>query len=197
MIKPDFLKPRNWKSFRRFLKNESGLAAVEMAVALPIMVSLLLSGVEVTRFVLLNQKLERASTTIADLVAREETISENVISDIFEITEEVMRPFEIDLNTTVILSSIIKTGNDDPTVVWQRSYGTSSTAPTGSHYGTTGEVADLPDEFIMRSGEGIITAEIAHDFEATFLSDLIPSTVLYKNAIFRPRYGAQYNVTND
>ena len=196
-IKPFFSFVTEKRSFKSFLKGQAGLAAVEMAVALPIMVSLLLSGVEITRFVLLNQKLERASTTIADLVAREETISENAITDIFEITEEVMRPFEINDNTTVILSSIIKSGTDDPTVVWQRSYGTSSTAPTGSHYGTTGEVADLPDDFIMRSGEGIIRAEIAHDFEATFLSDLIPETILYKNAIFRPRYGAQYTVTNN
>ncbi|WP_420550047.1 TadE/TadG family type IV pilus assembly protein [Curvivirga sp.] len=182
---------------KKFLRNDSGLAAVEMAVALPIMVSLLLSGVEITRYILLNQKLERASTTIADLAAREETISETVIADIFEITDEVMRPFEIDLNTTVILSSIIKTGNDAPEIVWQRSYGSSSTAPSGSRYGTTGETADLPADFVMRSGEGIITAEVAHDFEATFLSDLVPNSVLYKNAIYRPRYGAQYTVTDD
>ncbi|MTI08238.1 TadE/TadG family type IV pilus assembly protein [Curvivirga aplysinae] len=193
-------KLNNFSKFPKcldFIKNETGLAAVEMAIALPIMVSLLLSGVEITRYVLLNQKLERASTTIADLAAREETISEDVIADIFEITDEVMRPFEIDLNTTVILSSIIKTGNDAPEVVWQRSYGSSSTTPSGSRYGTAGETANLPDNFIMRSGEGIITAEVAHDFEATFLSELVPNTVLYKNAIYRPRYGAQYTVTDN
>ncbi len=179
-----------------FLCQEKGIASVELAIALPFLISLMLSGVEVTRYILLNQKLERASTTIADLTAREETISESAISDIFEITEEVMRPFSIDANTTVILSSIIKSGSAAPKVIWQRSYGTSNTPSTGSHYGVTGEVANMPADFIMRSGEGIITAEVAHDFTATFLSDLIPDITLYKDAIYRPRYGAQHTVTS-
>lgn len=182
---------------KKFLKREQGIASVELAIVFPILLSLLLSGVEVSRYILLNQKLERASTTIADLVAREETISESAITDIFEITGEVMRPFEITANTTVILSSIIKSGSNAPQVVWQRSYGTSNTPSSGSRYGVTGETATLPTGFIMRSGEGIITAEVAHDFEATFLSDLIPDVTLYKDAIYRPRYGAQYTVTND
>lgn len=178
-----------------FLNQDKGIASVEMAIALPFLLSLLLSGVEVTRYILLNQKLERASTTIADLAAREETISESTIADIFEITEEVMRPFQIDANTTVILSSIIKSGSASPKVVWQRSYGTSNTPSSGSQYGVTGEVAKLPSSFVMRSGEGVITAEVAHDFKATFLDELIPDVTLFKDAIYRPRYGAQYTVT--
>lgn len=188
-------KLRNRFSSFQFFKQENGIASVEMAIALPFLVSLLLSGVEVTRYILLNQKLERASTTIADLAAREETISESTIADIFEITEEVMRPFQIDANTTVILSSIIKSGSAAPKVVWQRSYGTSNTPSSGSQYGVTGEDAKLPSSFVMRSGEGVITAEVAHDFKATFLDDLIPDVTLFKDAIYRPRYGAQYTVT--
>ena len=188
-------KLRNSFSSFQFFKKENGIASVEMAIALPFLVSLLLSGVEVTRYILLNQKLERASTTIADLAAREETISESTIADIFEITEEVMRPFQIDANTTVILSSIIKSGSAAPKVVWQRSYGTSNTPSSGSQYGVTGEDAQLPSSFVMRSGEGVITAEVAHDFKATFLDDLIPDVTLFKDAIYRPRYGAQYTVT--
>ena len=180
-----------------FLNSSSGLASVEIAVALPVLVGLLLSGVEVTRYILLHQKLERASATIADLAAREESISESKISDIFQITDEVLKPFDITANTTVILSSITKSGGSTPIVRWQRAYGSSSTGPTGSQFGQVGETATLPDGFVMRSGEGVVTAEVAHDFEATFLTDLIPDTTLYKSAIYRPRYGAMYNVASD
>ena len=60
--------------FRRILKalgrDRRGALAVEAAMAVPVLAVLLLGGVEVTRFVLLNQKLERTSATVADLVSR-------------------------------------------------------------------------------------------------------------------------------
>ena len=55
---------------RRLKRDRRGTLAVEMAVATPVVIGLLLSGIEVTRHVLLNQKIERASATMADLVSQ-------------------------------------------------------------------------------------------------------------------------------
>ena len=54
----------------RLKRDRRGILAVEMAIATPVVIGLLLSGIEVTRYVLLNQKIERASATMADLVSR-------------------------------------------------------------------------------------------------------------------------------
>ena len=51
-------------------RDRRGILAVEMAIATPVVIARLLSAIEVTRCGLLNQKIERASATMADLVSR-------------------------------------------------------------------------------------------------------------------------------
>lgn len=54
----------------RLKRDRRGILAVEMAIATPAGIGLVPSGFEVTRYVPLNQKIERASATMADLVSR-------------------------------------------------------------------------------------------------------------------------------
>ena len=81
---------------RRLKRDRLGTVAVEMAVATPVVIGLLLSGVEVTRYVLLNQKIERATATMADLVSQSETLSEGGLVNLFAATAYVMDPFDLE-----------------------------------------------------------------------------------------------------
>ncbi len=54
----------------RLKRDRRGILAVELAIATPVVIGRPLSGIEVTRYVPLNQKIERASATMADLVSR-------------------------------------------------------------------------------------------------------------------------------
>ena len=58
------------RALRRLKRDRRGTLAVEMAIATPVGIGRLLSGIEVTRYGLLNQKIERASATMADLASR-------------------------------------------------------------------------------------------------------------------------------
>ena len=77
----------------RLKRDRRGVLAVEMAIATPVVIGLLLSGIEVTRYVLLNQKIERASATMADLVSQSETLSEGGLANLYAATAYVMDPF--------------------------------------------------------------------------------------------------------
>lgn len=164
-----------------------GLTSVELAVALPVMAGLLLSGLELTRYVFIHQKTERTATTIADLVAREEIMTQNKLDDVFEITEQMLSPFHNAPGTSVIVSSITRMPNESAQVAWQRSWGPD---PAGSNIGSEGDAANLPNGMEIEVGDNVITAEVFYEFEPVFAPDLLSENTIYKQAVYRPRFSS-------
>ena len=60
---------------RKLLGDRSGNILIELAVAMPLLTTIALGGIEVSRLVLINQKLDRVAASTSDLVAQAETIS--------------------------------------------------------------------------------------------------------------------------
>lgn len=166
---------------------DKGNVAVEFALALPVLLLMLLASVELGRFVLLNQKIDRVAVTMSDLVARAETINETELDDIFNAATQVAEPFDLSGRGRVVVSSVINADGSGATIAWQRSGGGSFT--TSSEVGIEGEGADLPEDFAVREGETAIISEVFFDFEP-FLSEMIVAPqVVYRRAHHRPRLG--------
>lgn len=164
-----------------------GNVAIEFAIALPFLILLMLGSVELGRYVLLNQKLDRVAVTMSDLVARAETISQSEIDDILVAAGEVGEPFDLTGSGRVIISAVTNPDGDGPLIAWQRAGAGSLDA--ASKLGTSGGGATLDGDFAVREGETAIIAEVFFAF-APFLSEsvLAPRT-LYKRAHHRPRLG--------
>ncbi|MGB0695159.1 MAG: TadE/TadG family type IV pilus assembly protein [Rhodospirillaceae bacterium] len=169
--------------FARLSREEKGLAAVEMAFVIPVLVFLLLGGIEMGRLILINQKADRAAATLADLISQSEAVSETSIQDIFEAATWVLEPYPADPNAAMILTSVI--GNGGARIAWQRARNTS---PGESRVGQSGGAASLPPGFVVRDGENVVIAELFYDYEPLFLPDLVGSRVLSKSSYFRPRF---------
>lgn len=176
---------RKWREFRR---DRRGMLLQETAIAMPILISMSLGGVEIARFALLQQKLDRVAMTTSDMVSQGETISIPEMDVIFTATSTIMLPFDTGANTRVIVSSVYATGGTPAKVVWQRSGGGTLTGPV-SEIGVVDANADLPPGFIVRDGENVIIAEVFYTFSPLFLPDLLPSQTLYHRSMFRPRFG--------
>jgi TadE-like protein len=56
--------------FKRFLAHRGGVALIEFAIVFPVFFLLLFGGIEITRLILIQQKLEKAGYVIADIVTR-------------------------------------------------------------------------------------------------------------------------------
>lgn len=174
--------------FRILARDRRGSLAVEVAMSIPIMVSLLLGGVEITRYVLLNQKVERASATMADLVSQAEKLSEEDLANLFIATRYTVEPFDLAGKGRVIISSIAKSSSDaDVRVVWQRAFGSGSGS---SSFGAEGGAAVLPAGFTVRDGENIIVGEAFFDFVPVLGDDVLGNTTLHSHAVMRPRFGS-------
>ncbi len=177
---------------RRLKRDRRGTLAVEMAVATPVVIGLLLSGVEVTRYVLLNQKIERATATMADLVSQSETLSEGGLVNLFSATAYVMDPFDLEADGQLVVSSISATNGNPARINWQRSFGGGS---GGSAFGVEGGAASLPAGFVVRDNETVVVTEVFYGFQPMFFDTPLVRTQLmaadlYNYAVFRPRFSS-------
>jgi Flp pilus assembly protein TadG len=173
----------------RLSNDRSGSLLAEVAIALSVVTVLTLSGVEVARYAMLHQKMERVAASIADLVAQSETLNESDLANIFAAAGHVARPFDIGANGSVIVSSIGASNANPPVVYWQRSGAGPLTAV--SRFGTPGGGATgLPNGFAFANGETVIAAEVFFRYTPWVLPNLVDASQLYHSAFFRPRFGA-------
>lgn len=170
-------------------RDRRGTLLVELAMAMPILVAIMLGGFEISRYVLLHQKLDRTVTSVGDLVSQAAAITEADMDSIFEAVQYVFSPFELGDKGIVIVSSIGRDGTDPPHINWQRS-GAGSLG-TSSGIGVEGGNAALPAGFTIEAGETVIVAEVFYEFAPLMWPDVFEgamlSDVFYHRAFFRPR----------
>lgn len=83
--------------FRRFVRNERGVALIEFAFAFPILFLLIFGGIEVVRLMLIHQKLEKSGYVLGDVItqylpAQTDPAGSNEIS-VVEMTDNVFPLF--------------------------------------------------------------------------------------------------------
>jgi len=167
-----------------FLRDRRGGVMLEFAFAMPILVGLLMGGVEFARFALVNQKMERVTSFVGDFVARAEALDEADFDDYFAAADQIGRPFDLFDEGNIIVTSV--TGEaSGPEVLWQQIGTGNITEP--SQVGVPGDPAVLPLNFNVDEGEGLVVTEVYFDYEPLLLPLMIPAQRLYYQAIYRPR----------
>jgi len=181
---------RSWLKWLRrgLIEDRRGGVMIEFAFIMPLLVLVMLAGVDLVRFAMLQQKLTRAATTSADLVAQYQTMSATQLDQLLLAIEHVIEPFPLGTSGQVIVSSISRVTDPDPVLVdWQR-FGPGGITVT-SNFGVAAGNATLPAGFTVNGGESVIVAEVFYDFEPLMFSSLVPARRVEHLAMFRPRFG--------
>jgi Flp pilus assembly protein TadG len=175
---------------RRLVRGRDGVALVDFALVLPLLLFLLLGCLEVGRYVLLNQKLSRAAIGTSDLVSQAKHAVVADIDQVFAATLHTMRPFTLGTDGVVVITSV---STDDtlpvtPTISWQMSGG--GTAAFASKVGATvGQPANLPAGFTMEENQDIIIAEVFYDYQPFFFGQVVSPKVIRYVGLHHPRLG--------
>lgn len=179
---------------RTYLENSKGVAATEFALLLPVLLALVLGSYELSRFIILNQKLDHVAYTTADVIAQETSITVAQINDTMSAAAEMMDPYGFGADGIVIVSSVYQDPVDGPTVLWQVSGG--GTYARASAIGDEGEPAVLPEGFTLNDTDNVIVAEVFYNYVPTLTEEYFGSRENYKFAIFKPRFGALTTAPN-
>ncbi len=171
---------------RKLFYANHGLAAMEFAVALPLLITLAFGTTEVTRYVLISQKLERVSITLSDLVTQSSSITTAQLNQIIPAAGQILLPYSFANDGYAIISSVKKTGTSNPVITWQ--YNSTGTAQT-SRIGVNGGVATLPTGFTMVAGDAVIITEVFYNYKPILSGTIYSNSTMYRYSIFKPRLG--------
>lgn len=178
----NMLPPR----LRRFAEGAQGVAAIEFALVLPIVLLLLLGCFEVPRYVMIYQKVARTSSGIADLVAQaDEPLTKNQMDDIFTAGKTMMQPNDVVANGRIYVSSINNPSGNGVTVTWRRQYGSLN---VNSAF-TVGQnpTSALPAGLAPISNEEVLVAEVFFNYTPVFSNLIYSGSQLTKVSYTRPR----------
>ncbi len=168
-----------------FAADRRGTVLVEAAIGMAILVALFTSGLEVARYVLLQQKLDRTAMTVGDLVSRGNLLTEAEVSNIFAAAPHLVRPFDLSGQGRVVLTAVRREGGAVPAVVWQRF--SDAGVAADSRLGSLGETASLPDGLSPQPNENLFVAEVFYDFEPLFGLGVLSEGRLYHRSVYRAR----------
>jgi Flp pilus assembly protein TadG len=124
-----------------FAADRHAAAAVEFALLLPFLVTLLFGGIAVTDGVTARRKVAQAAGTLSDLVTQEKCVNDTFLSNTFSVAGAIIAPLAA-ANLGAVVSSVIVDGAGNATVAWSRPY--HATARTqGTPFDLTGDLEPL------------------------------------------------------
>lgn len=101
----------------RLLRDRTGVAAVEFALILPLLLILLIGMAETTSALSFKRKLSQTAFSVADLVSQSSSVSSSDITDLMTAADAIMEPFSSD-GMTVVIASVTFDAKSKPTVDW-------------------------------------------------------------------------------
>ena len=111
-------------SLHRLFCAETGIAAVEFALILPILITIWIGGVEVTQGLSVDRRLNNLASAIGDLVSRSKAINYAGVAAIFEIDEGALFPFST-TGLSMRVTAVNVDADQKALVRWSRAKGTT------------------------------------------------------------------------
>jgi len=185
----------SWKRARRFAATlrgcESGLAFVEFAMSLPVVVTLALCGLETANLAMAHLRVSNIAMLTSDNAARvRDSIDESNVIELLTGAKMTGNNIRFRENGRIILSSIEpNTASTGQWIRWQRCDGVKNVASSYGAQGTGQYNASLqavgpPGNRISASpGTAVMMVEVVYDYQP-IVSDAIfgPRTIRYESA---------------
>jgi Flp pilus assembly pilin Flp len=160
----------------RLRRDQRGVSALEFALMLPLLVLFIVGTIDVSRLILLTQKLQSAAFTLADLTARIDPRETNSIGNVFRAVDQVVKPFAFRSEGRTIITS-----------VQSAAAASAGGYAASSEIGRPAKAARLPAGLDIRRGQTIIAAEVYFDFKPLFGIGLLSPRVIRQVAYAKPR----------
>lgn len=169
-------------------RSRRAIAATEFALALPVLTIMLLGALDLTRFMLFHQKIERISYSTADVVAQAQSVTATDLNNILKGAAQIMLPAPFATEGVVIISSVYKPPGQSTVIRWQ--YKGGGNLNRNSKVGVVNGAPTLPGGLTLNDRDNVIVAETYYVFSPMFAGSAVPSQEIYRTAVFKPRLGA-------
>jgi Flp pilus assembly protein TadG len=163
---------------RRLSADQKGASAIEFALVFPLLFLLHVAAAEALQAYVAQRNVAHIAAAMADITARNRTVSTADLADIQAVSIAMMHPFPTG-KLQQRVSSITADGN-----------GTAATDWTSKKNYTKTEAPSVPGGY-LRANESVIVTDVIYDYEPTF-GFFMPDTIrMTKHAYVRPRLSAK------
>ncbi|MXN66427.1 pilus assembly protein [Stappia sp. GBMRC 2046] len=171
-----------------------GMAAVEFALVLPIMLLLLVGMTELYSAMTLDRKLSQTSSSVADLVAQEDEVTRTELLAIMDIAEAILDPYP-EQGVQLVVAGVRMEEENQPEVTWSEGLNISSWA-TGAP-----PPIELPAELIKTKGAFLVVTHGTYTYQPVFTNlfkDIFGTNeiALEDSYYLRPRLSAEVRCCN-
>ena len=181
-------------SVRRFRAADAGVAAVEFALILPIMLLIYIGIVEASALISMDRKVQSVSGAVGDLVARSDgVIATTTLNDYVKIAGAIMTPYSPE-GLVQIVSQVEVKLDGSTRIDWSERYVNQLRQSTGAH--KKDAAYKLPKEIIdIAKGNWVIVAESGYSYRPLYGIVFEQSVNLYRENFYLPRFGERIKLT--
>lgn len=177
---------------RQFRDSRTGVAAVEFALVLPVLITLYFGSVEAASVYAVDRRVSTVAGTIADLVSRiDGTISTSTLNTYFNAATWIIQPYSsTGLKQVVSVLSVSSTGVVK--VSWSRGYngGVARAANSTYNLAATTQINQL-----ARTTGWLVMAEVTYDYRAVFGMVVRDTINLSRTEYFLPRFAKKIEIS--
>lgn len=146
-----------------------GVAAVEFALILPVMLTMFFGLSEVTLAINVDRKLTLLSRSLADLSSRKAQVVTSEMSNIFGAAAAIMRPYKADTTQMVVTSVLVTQSGSTYTGAVEWSCGKNLGAGANDlKVRAANSSYPVPDGFKSPTTKSFILVESLHPYEPVF-----------------------------
>jgi Flp pilus assembly protein TadG len=160
-----------------FVRDRRGISAVEFAMVLPLMVTMYLGVVEVSRGVAIDRKVTLTTRTMADLASRVTSINNSDMSSLLNASAAVVSPYDVN-QVRVVLSAVSIDANGVAKIAWSDTLHGSAR--------TVGATVTVPSALNVANTQ-LIWSEVSYNYAPTFGYVLTGNMTLSDQLYMRPR----------
>ncbi|WP_171946397.1 TadE/TadG family type IV pilus assembly protein [Hyphomicrobium sp. CS1GBMeth3] len=174
------------RGVRRFRRDARGVAALEFGLIAPILILMLIGAVEITRAVSIDRRLTVVTNTVADLVAREEELTADDVTAIYDIAELMMSPY--DAGPLKISLIPVRSSMDNASIT--RVYPAAQHRPAFNGGALPARCQSYPlAAGFLKEGTSLIVVEGSYQFTPLFGSFIMSGVEWKDTAYASPRKG--------
>jgi Flp pilus assembly protein TadG len=161
----------------RFAKERRGLAAVEFAMLLPMMMTLFLGSVEVTTAVAVQRKVTLTARALADLTSQFTTVADADMTNILNASSDIIAPYAA-ANLKSVVSELSISSAGQATVVWS--------ATLNGTARTVGSTVSVPSGLAVPNSY-LLLGEASYSYNPTYGYVITGTMTLSDQIYMRPR----------
>ncbi len=172
----------------RFTKDSQGVAAIEFALILPILLLLYLGATEASRAISYHSRITSIASALGDLVAQSRTnIPANTLNDYFSASQTILAPYN-DLGVQQVVSNVFIDADGNARLVWTR----------GSNGGVAQSPTNIPANIRNASLNNYVIISEASLSYRPLTNYIFPNNInFYQKFYHLPRQGRCIGINND